>query len=84
MNFIDWIQNNWATMLEAIAGVLVTAGIITGFFNGPRADQAKSILDRILAMIRGLGIGTYKDEPGTGSLPFAPDSGKRIASTEDA
>ena len=84
MGFIDWIQNNWYAVAEAAGGIVVAAGVIVGFFNGPKADRAKTVLDRILGLLRQIGIGTYKDEPGTFSAPLKPDSGVRVTATEPA
>lgn len=79
---IEWLQNNWATLGEAIGGLMIVAGIIVGFFNGPKADKARGILDSMLSFLRMIGIGTYKDEPGTLSVPLKKDSGERIVTTE--
>jgi hypothetical protein len=84
MGFIDWIQNNWYAMAEAVGGIVVAAGVVVGFFNGPKADKAKTVLDRILGLLRQIGIGTYKDEPGTFSVPLKPDSGERVETTKAA
>ena len=78
MNFIDWIQNNWYGAAEVLGYTVLAAGGITGFFNGPRADKVKTVLDRILGILRQVGIGTYKDEPGTFSFPGLPDTGNRV------
>ncbi len=80
---VEWITNNWLTVAQAIAGLMVAAGMITGLFNGPRADKAKGIFDYILNLLRGFGVGTYKDEPGTVSTPFKGDSGERVVTTEN-
>jgi hypothetical protein len=84
MGFIDWIQNNWYAVAEAAGGLVVAAGVIVGFFNGPKADRAKTVLDRILGLLRQIGVGTYKDEPGTFSVPLKPDSGVRVETTTTA
>ena len=84
MNFIDWIQNNWYAVAEGLGYLVLAAGAVVGFFNGPKADKAKTILDRILGLLRQIGIGTYKDEPGTLSIPGKGDSGERIAGTTPA
>ena len=84
MGFIDWIQNNWYAVAEAAGGIVVAAGVIVGFFNGPKADRAKTFLDRILGLLRQIGIGTFKDEPGTFSAPLKPDSGVRVDTTKAA
>jgi hypothetical protein len=36
----------------------------------------------MMALLHGFGIGTYKDEPGSVSMPFKGDSGERIVQTE--
>jgi hypothetical protein len=84
MGFIDWVQNNWYGMAEAVGGFVVAAGVIVGFFNGPKADKAKTVLDRILGLLRQIGVGTYKDEPGTFSVPLKPDTGVRVETTKAA
>ena len=82
MNFIEWIQTNGETLIEAIIGVMVAAGVIVGFFNGPKAGKAKGVLERLIALLRTVGIGTYKDEPGTLSAPLVPDTKKRVTSVD--
>jgi hypothetical protein len=84
MGFIDWIQNNWYSMAEAAGGIVVAAGVIVGFFNGPKAGKAKTVLDRMLGLLRQIGVGTYKDEPGTFSVPLKPDTGVRVETTKAA
>ena len=83
MGFIDWIQNNWYAVAQALGGLVVAAGVIVGFFNGPRADTAKTVIARILGLLRQIGIGTYADEPGTLSMPGLPDTGDRVVKTEN-
>ena len=82
MAFIEWIQNNWMAVAQALAGLMVFAGMVTGFFAGPRADKAKGIFDYILGLLRTIGIGTYRDEPGTLSVPFKGDTKERVATVE--
>ena len=82
MNFIEWIQENGTTLIEAIIGVMVAAGVIVGFFKGPKAGKAQGIIESIIAFLRTIGIGTYKDEPGTLSAPLVPDSKKRVKDVE--
>jgi hypothetical protein len=84
MGFIDWVQNNWYAVAEGIGYLVLFAGAVVGFFNGPKADKAKTIFDRILGLLRQIGIGTFKDEPGTFSMPLKPDSGERVATTTTA
>lgn len=84
MNFIDWIQNNWYAVAEGFGYLVLAAGAIVGFFDGPKADRTKTILDRILGLLRQIGIGTFKDEPGTMSIPFKGDTGERITGTGPA
>jgi hypothetical protein len=54
------------------------AGDLTGMVDGPRADKASGILDMIKLVLRRLGGGTFKDEPGTNSLPLVGDTGERV------
>jgi hypothetical protein len=82
MNFIDWIQNNWYAVAEGIGYLVLAATVATGFVNGPKADKVKTVLDRIIGILRQIGIGTFKDEPGTLSIPGAPDTGKRVTAVE--
>ena len=84
MDFITWIQTNGTTLLTAIVGAMGAAGAIVGLFNGPKAAKAKGIIERVIALLRGFGIGTYKDEPGTLSVPFKGDSGERVVTTTKA
>ncbi len=83
MGFITWITDNWATVAAAISGLMVAAGMITGLFDGPKAAKAKGIFDYILTLLRSFGVGTYKDEPGTASIPFKGDTGERVVTTEN-
>lgn len=78
MNFIDWIQNNWYAVAQTAGYIVLFSGGVVGFFNGPKADRAKSIIDRILGLLRQVGIGTFKDEPGTFSFPGKSDTGRRV------
>jgi hypothetical protein len=75
---MDWITQNWPLVLGVIYAFLSAAGQLTGMFDGPKAEKAQGIFERILAILRGLGIGTYKDEPGSVSMPFKGDTGKRV------
>jgi hypothetical protein len=84
VGFIDFIQNNWYAMAEGLGYLILAAGAIVGFFDGPKADKAKTIFDRILGILRQVGIGTFKDEPGTMSIPFKGDSGVRVETTKAA
>jgi hypothetical protein len=82
MGFIDWIQNNWYAMAEGVGYLVLFATVAVGFADGPKADRAKTVLDRVMGLLRQIGIGTFKDEPGTLSIPGAPDTGKRITAVE--
>ena len=82
MAFVDWIQNNWLLAGGVLYGALSLAGQIVGMVNGPKADKASGIIERGMALLRGFGIGTYKDEPGSVSFPFKGDTKERIVQTE--
>jgi hypothetical protein len=82
MAFVDWIQNNWLLAGGVLYALLSAVGQIVGMVNGPKADKASGVIERIMAILRSVGIGTYKDEPGTASLPFVGDSKKRITQVE--
>jgi hypothetical protein len=82
MAFVDWIQNNWLLAGGVLYAALSLAGQIVGMVNGPKADTASSVLERMMALLRGFGIGTYKDEPGSVSMPFKGDTKERIVQTE--
>jgi hypothetical protein len=84
MGFIDWIQNNWYAMAEGVGYLVLFASVAVGFANGPKADRAKTVLDRIMGLLRQIGIGTFKDEPGTFSMPLKPDTGVRVETTKAA
>jgi len=83
MAFITWIQTNWYAVAQAFGYIVLFAGAVVAFFNGPPAEKAKTIIDRILLLLRQIGIGTFKDEPGTVSMPFKGDSKKRVTATKD-
>ena len=78
MGFIDFMQNNWYTMAEGIGYIILAASVAVGFANGPKADKVKTVLDRIMGLLRQIGITTFKDEPGTLSIPGKGDTGERI------
>jgi hypothetical protein len=82
MVFIDWIQNNWLLAGGVLYALLSLAGQIVGMVNGPKADKASGVLERMMGLLRGFGIGTYKDEPGSVSRPFKGDTGERIVQVE--
>ena len=82
-NAITWIQNNWYQMAEWLGAVVVGAGVVVGFFDGPKADKAKTVFGRILGILRTIGVGTFKDEPGTLSIPGSTDTGERVTTTEN-
>lgn len=82
MAFIEWIQNNWLLAGGVLYALLSAAGQIVGMVNGPSADQAGSIIGYIMTFLRGFGIGTYKDEPGSVSFPGKGDTRKRITQVE--
>jgi hypothetical protein len=47
--------------------------------DGPKADKVSGIFDMIKLILRRLGGGTFKDEPGTNSVPLiAGDTGERV------
>lgn len=67
--------------VTAIGSLMIAATAIVAFFSGPKADKARGIFDTILAFLRMIGFGTYKDEPGTLSIPLKSDSGERVIET---
>jgi hypothetical protein len=78
-NVITWITTNWPLLVGSVYFLVSAVGQFVGFFNGPKAQKARGIFDTILDILRRFGAGTYKDEPGTNSVPFfSGDSGKRI------
>jgi hypothetical protein len=81
-NFFNWITTNWPLVLGAVYFLVSAVGQFVGFFNGPKAENAKGVFEKILSILRRFGAGTYKDEPGTNSVPiFGGDTGLRIEST---
>jgi hypothetical protein len=78
------VQEVFAKVVAALGTLSVAATAIVGFFNGPRASKARKGLDIILGFLRMVGFGTYKDEPGTYSMPLKRDTGERVATTEPA
>lgn len=83
-NILEWFTNNGEQLGVIIMGVFGIASAIVALVNGPRSGVAQTWLDRILAVLRLIGLTTYKDEPGSASFPGFKDTGKRVASTEDA
>jgi hypothetical protein len=79
-NVVQWMTANWPYVMGFAYALISAAGQFVGMFDGPKADKARGIFDYILGILRSLGAGTYKDEPGTTSMPFKRDSGKRIVS----
>jgi hypothetical protein len=82
MAFVDWIQTNWLLAAGILYALLSLAGQIVGMVNGPKADKASGVIERLMALLRGLGIGTYKDEPGSVSMPFKGDTKERVTQVE--
>ena len=86
-NFITWITANWMTMGLGLYLVLSAIGQFVGMFDGPDPDDGTSktlrVTDRLMSILRSIGIGTYKNEPGTASIPFKGDTKKRITATKD-
>ena len=78
MDFINWITANWPLLLGFAYALISAAGQFVGMFDGPKTDKARGIFDYILGILRMFGAGTYKDEPGTTSVPFKGDTGDRI------
>jgi hypothetical protein len=83
-NILEWFTNNGEQLGLIIGGVFGIATAIVALVNGPRSGVAQTWLDRILGVLRLIGLATFKDEPGTGSLPGFKDTGKRVVATEDA
>jgi hypothetical protein len=68
-------------VVTALGTLMVAATAIVAFFKGPKAEKTRGVFDTILAFLRMIGFGTFKDEPGTASMPLKPDSGERVTST---
>ena len=84
MNMDPRVQEIFTQVVQALGALMVASTAIVGFFNGPGADKARGIIDTILSFARMFGFGTFKDEPGTVSLPLKPDTKVRIAGTRAA
>ena len=69
-------------IVGTIVTFLLTAAAIVGNKAGPRAEKAVGIINWIVGFLRRFGPVTYKDEPGTWSLPGKGDSGERIKDVE--
>ena len=86
-NFITWVSTNWMAAGLGLFFVLSAVGQFVGLFDGPDPDDGTSktlkVVDRLLGILRSVGIGTYKNEPGTVSMPFKGDSKKRVTATKD-
>lgn len=79
---MGWIAENWPYVLGFAYFLVSAAGQLVGMFDGPdpdeKTDKARGVFEYILGILRTLGAGTYKNEPGTVSMPLKPDSGKRV------
>ena len=76
------IQETIVKVIQSLGSLMVAATAIVAFFDGPKADKARGVIDTILSFLRMIGFGTFKDEPGTLSVPLKPDSGERVTGTE--
>lgn len=81
---MEFIDQYGEMIMGTLLTFLLTAAAIVGNREGPRAEKAKGILDWIVAFLRRFGPVTYKDEPGTWSLPGKGDSGERVKDVEKA
>ena len=74
---IDWFSTNQDLIVTIITGIFTFATVVTGFFNGPKKETALTWIDRVRGWFRIIGLVSYKDEPGTFSVPGAGDTGER-------
>jgi hypothetical protein len=80
-NILEWFTNNGQQLGIIVTAVFGIASAIVALVNGPRSGTAQTWLDRVLGVLRLLGLATFKNEPGKVSFPGFKDTGKR---TEDA
>jgi len=64
---MEWLQQNWQTVLEAIGYLIGSATVITGLINKPGANKAAEWLGKILGLLSAV---TFKDQPGSFSIPL--------------
>jgi hypothetical protein len=64
---MEWLQNNWQTILEALGYLIGGATVIVGLINKPGANKAVEWLGKILRLLSAV---TFKDQPGTWSVPL--------------
>jgi hypothetical protein len=83
-NILEWFTNNGEQLGIIVTAVFGISTAIVALVNGPRSGTAQTWLDRILGVLRLLGLATFKDEPGTVSFPGFKDTGKRVVETGDA
>jgi hypothetical protein len=78
-NVITWVTTYWPMIIGGAYIFVSAAGDLTGMVDGPKADKVSGIFDMIKLILRRLGGGTFKDEPGTNSVPLiAGDTGERV------
>lgn len=85
MAFIEWIQTNWIAAGGILYLVLSAIGQAVQLVNTPRAEKTGTVIARILAILRGVGIGArYADEgPTKKILPGQGGTGKVVVAVED-
>ena len=64
---MEWLQNNWQTILEAIGYLIGGATVIVGLINKPKANVAVEWLGKVLRLLSAV---TFKDQPGSLSIPL--------------
>lgn len=64
---MEWLTQNWQTILEAVGYLIGGATVIVGMINKPKANAAVEWLGKILKLLSAV---TFKDEPGSLSVPL--------------
>jgi hypothetical protein len=67
MAFIEWLQANYGTLLEALLGLIGVGTAITGMVHSDKATGAKAILLKIAHILSAV---APIDAPGSLSVPL--------------
>ena len=65
--FITFLQENGATILELVGGLIAICSVAVGLSNKPTAQTASGWLLKVAKFFSAV---TFKDEPGTISVPL--------------
>lgn len=66
-SFLNWINANGATLVGTLGSIIAACSVLVGFSNKPKAQTFSDGLFKVAKFFSGL---TFKDEPGTISIPL--------------